>query len=332
MNAAAVNEPDFAGWLPIRLFVKDETVWVDWCYRGDASLRAPFFQDDAQRLVSLPFNMAFRRYSPIAELVTWARRSAGKLRVAPLKAFVAHVSRCGSTLVSQMLAHQMTHVVMSEPPMLDVLINIRYRLPQVSREQQIEWLRALVYALGQTPQQERHLVIKLDAWHIIEHELLTAAFANVPWIFLYRDPVEVAASQLSQRASYMVPGMVSAISRLVDAQASVHVPAERHIAAVLGKFFAAGARVCEEGGALAVNYRSLPTALWTTLGDALGVAGDAASVASLQTEAGRNAKRPRETFTPDAARKQSAASAALREAVLASCSASYERLQTLAVC
>ena len=331
MNAAARPELDFAGWLPIRLFVKDETVWVDWCYRADALLRAPFFQDDAQRLVSRPFNRAFRRYTPIAELVTWARQSAGQLRVAPLKALVAHVSRCGSTLVSQMLAHQPTHVVMSEPPMLDMLINIRHRLPHVSRAQQIEWLRALVYALGQAPEAEQHLVVKLDAWHIIEHELITAAFTDVPWIFLYRDPVEVAASQRLQRASYMVPGMVSAISRLVEVQASARVPAEQHIAAVLGKFFEAGARVCEAGGAIAVNYRSLPALMWTVLAKPLGLPNNPETIAALKERAGRNAKAPPMTFKPDSEAKQAAATMQLRDAVNASCGGAFERLQGLAV-
>ena len=323
-------EQDFTGWLPIRLFVRDETVWVDWCYRGDAALHAPFFQDDAQRLLQLPFNQAFRRYTPMAVLVAWANQSEGEVRVAPLKAFVAHVSRCGSTLISQMLAHQPTHVVMSEPPMLDMLINIRYRLPQVSRDQQIEWLRALVCVLGQAPTQQRHLVIKLDAWHIVENELISEAFPEVPWIFLYRDPVEVAASQLLQRASYMVPGMVSAITRLEDVQSMLRASPESHIAAVLGKFFEAGALVCERGGALAVNYRALPSALWTTIGETLGLCDDAETIASLEASAGRNAKTPQMTFEPDSERKQSVASAALREAVTASCGGAYERLQALA--
>ena len=330
VSAAVCVKPDFAGWLPIRLFVRDETVWVDWCYRGDAALRAPFFQDDAQCLVQLPFNQAFRRYTPMAELVAWANQSVGKPRVAPLKAFVAHVSRCGSTLISQMLARQCTHVVMAEPPMLDMLIDIRYRLPAISREQQIEWLRALVFALGQTPAHEQHLVIKLDAWHIIEHKVISEAFPEVPWIFLYRDPVEVAVSQLAQRASYMVPGMVSAIGRLVDEQVMPGVSTESYIAAVLGKCFEAGARVCERGGALAVNYRSLPSALWTTLADVLGVGDDAETIASLQTSAGRDAKTPQMTFEPDSANKQIAASTALREAVTASCGGAYARLQALA--
>ncbi len=329
MSVALRTELDFERWLPIRLFVKDNTAWVDWCFRGDTALRAPFFQDDAHRLFRLPFNLAFRRYTPISEMVEWANRSAGKVRVAPLRTLVSHVSRCGSTLVGQMLAHQPTHVVMSEPPMLDMLINIRHRLPHISHEQQVEWLRALVYALGQIPAQQHHLVIKLDAWHIIEHELIAAAFPGVPWLFLYRDPVEVAASQFAERASYMVPGMVSAITRLSDAQRMLGVSVEEHIASVLGRFFEAGARVCERGGALAVNYQSLPSALWGKLSGTLGLLPDAATMASLQASAGRDAKTPQMLFEPDSARKQNAVSAELRTAVMARCGDAYRRLQAL---
>lgn len=329
LSAAADRAGDFTDWLPIRLFVKDEALWVDWCYRGAALLRAPFFQDDVQRLLRVPFNLAFRRYTPMAELVRWANGVDARRRVAPLKAWVAHVSRCGSTLIGQMLAHQSTHVVMSEPPMFDLLVHVQHRLPHISRGQQIEWLRALVVVLGQAPAGERHLVIKLDAWHIVEHALIAEAFPGVPWLFLYRDPLEVALSQFEQRASYMVPGVISTVTGRPHAQSAAGVSTEGHIAAVLGGFYEAGARVCEAGAALAVNYRALPEAVWGALSDTLGLSRDMASVAALKASAERNSKRPQMTFTPDSERKQREASTALREAVAASCAAAYARLEAL---
>lgn len=323
---------DFAGWFPIRVFVRDQMVWVDWCWRGARSFRAPFFQEDAQYLLQSPFNLAFRRQTPIAALVDWADRSAREplsVRHAPLKAFVAHVSRCGSTLISQMLAYQPTHVVMSEPPMFDVLLGIRHRLPHVSREEQIVWLRALALVLGFAPAQEQHLIIKLDAWHVVEYELIHEAFPQVPWIFLYRDPVEVAVSQLKQRASYMVPGMVGAVSRLLTPDEARTVDAEHFIPIVLGKIFEAGASLCERGAAMPVDYRALPSAVWTELRDALGIDDDAQTVEALQASALRDAKTPQMTFEPDSRPKQSAASATLRQEVAAKCSDAYDRLQAM---
>lgn len=326
LAASLAASQDFTGWLPIRLYVAEGTVWVDWCYRGDTRFEAGFFQHDIDVLLRSPFNQAFRRYTPIADMVTWAQRGAIGTGHAPLQALIAHVSRCGSTLVAQCLAHQATHVVMSEPPLLDTLLDIHGTLPDVTREQHIIWLRALVYALGQTPGNEQHLVIKLDAWHVLQHELLSAAFPGVPWLFIYRDPIEIAVSQFESRASYMVPGLQPALTRVAPAAEASAMGTDAHIAHVLGKFFAAGALLCERGDARAVNYTELPGLMWDELLPYFGLTADGATLASLQATATRHAKRPTETFTPDTAGKQQRASAKLRAAVSLHCAASYNRL------
>ena len=66
----------------------------------------------------------------------------------------------------------------------------------------IEWLRDAVAALGNGP-----VYIKLDASHNRNHALIRAAFPETPWVFLYRDPVEVLVSQLAKpgRLSMTVP-------------------------------------------------------------------------------------------------------------------------------
>ncbi len=52
---------------------------------------------------------------------------------------------------------------------------------------------------------ERHYVVKLDCWHTLALPLFRRAFPDVPWVFLYRDPVEVLVSQMRQRGMQMVP-------------------------------------------------------------------------------------------------------------------------------
>ncbi len=320
---------DFTGWLPIRLFVKDGTAWVDWCYRGTTPLRAAFFQDDVQQLLRSPFNLAFRRYTPISDLVTWAEKTSRHTRHAPLKAFIAHASRCGSTLVAQMLAHQPTHVVMSEPPMLDTLLGIRAQLPDVTHEQHVRWLRALVFALGQAPVNETHLVIKLDAWHVLQHDLLSSAFPGLPWIFIYRNPVEIAVSQLNQRASYMVPGMVAAMTQQIPVAEALLMSQEAYIAHVLGRIFSAGAAACERSGVRPVDYATLPGVLVDELLPLLGLGSDDATVAALRATATRDAKSPTMGFSSDSARKQQSATEQLRAVVSAHCQDSYNRLLKL---
>ena len=114
------------GWLPIRLWQEAGQWWVDWCWFGDARLSQPFFGDAVEDALRLPFNQAFRRRTPLGALSQWQRQSPG---LEP-SAFIFHASRCGSTLISQMLAQLDDHIVISEPPPLDTLL--RSDLPSPS--------------------------------------------------------------------------------------------------------------------------------------------------------------------------------------------------------
>lgn len=329
MDHVVTTATDFTGWLPIRLFPQDGTLWVDWIYRGSHAFRDSFFRDDVQRLLRQPFNLAFRRYTPITAMVEWAatgHRNAPGARHVPLKALLAHTSRCGSTLVAQMLAQLPTHIVMSEPPMVDVVLRIRSTLPQVTREEQIIWLRALVFALGQAPGHEQHLVIKLDAWHVLEWSLLQDAFPQVPALFLYRDPVEIAASLFTQPSAYMVTGMITAYSRRGDGCAEAPFTTAGFIARDLGALFDAGVALCQSRALRPVHYPSLPAAVWTELASLLGLSGDAQQFATLQAASKQDAKMPSTTFEHDSQRKQLNASVELRAAISERCLASYNCL------
>ena len=188
----------FAGWLPIRVFWRDGALRVDWCYFGNTRLKDPFFRDSVIVALRQPFNQAFRRDTSIAELQEWRHASPG---LAPT-AFLFHASRCGSTLIAQMLAALDSHTVISEPPMLDTILRARYLAPGIDEDSQIEWLRALVSSLAQARNGETGFVIKLDAWNVFELGLMRKAFPATPWVYLYRDPLEIAVSQLRERGAY----------------------------------------------------------------------------------------------------------------------------------
>lgn len=300
----------FDGWIPIRVFWRDGRAWVDWCHFGDLRLTEPFFRDSVATALRLPFNQALRRETPIDALRAWREESPG---LAPT-AFLFHASRCGSTLVAQMLAALGTHVVISEPPMIDAVLRARYLAPELDEATQVEWLRGLVSALGQPRHGETGFMIKLDAWSVFELALVRRAFPQTPWIYLYRDPLEIAVSQVRERGAYMIPGVIGPALPLFGPEAMI-MPAEEFIARVLGKMLEAGREGCVNAGGLALHYDELPDAIGTSFRDALGIADDARSSEALRGAARWNAKTPQMKFEGDAERKRREAGPELRRLV-----------------
>jgi gluconate kinase len=313
----------FDGWLPIRVFWRDGKGWVDWCHFGERRLQEPFFRDSVAAALREPFNQAFRRETPIDALREWRERSPG---VEPT-VFLQHASRCGSTLVSQMLAPLDSHIVMSEPPMMDALLRARYMVAPLDEDIQVEWLRGLISALAQPRNGESRFVVKLDAWSIFELRLMRKAFPETPWVYLYRDPLEIAVSQMQQRGAYMIPGMLGPALELFDVNDVLEMPGEEFIARVLGKILEAGHAGCATEGGIALHYDELPHAMWTSCRHLFGIRDDAASRDALQGAAHWDAKNPQFAFSADSERKQREASPALRELIDRWAAPAYRELE-----
>ncbi|MEO6681131.1 MAG: sulfotransferase family protein [Pseudomonas sp.] len=290
------------GWLPIRVWQQAGEWQVDWCWFGDTPLHQPFFREAVDDALRLPFNQAFRRQTPLAVLSDWQETSPG---LAP-SAFIFHASRCGSTLISQMLARLDDHIVISEPPPLDALL--RSGLPAAERRRAIE---GLLSAYGQRRGgSEQRLVIKLDAWNIAELPVLRECFPDTPWMFVYRDPLEIAVSHLRRPGMHMVPGMIGA-SGLDDDQP--FDSREDYIARRLGRLLGLGLAQCREFGGLAVNYSELPGAMAGRLAGFFGLEG--VQREQVFAAVGQHAKQPTEVFVGDSDSKRREASPLLVERV-----------------
>lgn len=306
----------FKGWLPIRIWQEQQQWWVDWCWFGQQHLHQPFFRDEVDDALRLPFNQALRRVTPLSALSDWQQASPG---LAPT-AFIHHASRCGSTLIGQMLARLDTHIVMSEPPPLDTLL--RSVMPARQREAAIQ---GLLSAYGQVRSgRETALVIKLDAWNIVEFALLHGSFPDVPWLYLYRDPLEIAVSHLRRAGMHMVPGMLGA-AHLDGTQP--FVSCEDDMARRLGLLLQAGLQHCAASGGLALNYSELPQAMGGRLAAMFGL--DEAAIGRAFTAIGVHAKAPSQAFVADGQAKQREASPLLRERIEYWASAAYAGLEAL---
>jgi hypothetical protein len=312
------------GWLPVQTHWQDRELHVDWAYFGRRRLREPFFEESVLRIGSKPFNRLWRYSTPISALDGWLRKHPG----VPPTGFIFHMSRCGSTLVSQMLAAMAGTVVVSEAAPIDTVVEARRTRPDLSDAQHAAWLRWIIGALGQPRSgDERHLFVKLDSWHTLALPLFRRAFPAVPWIFVYRDPVEVLVSQLRQHGMHMVPGMVDPDLFGFGASQATLAP-EKYCAQVLERICDGVLRQYAPDTALLVNYRQLPAALWTGVLPHFGVPCSNGDRAAMVEAARYDAKNPYQAFSADSAAKQEVATDAIRSAA-AGLGGQFARLEAL---
>src|SRR2546427_4873978 len=190
------------GWIPVRLYWREGKPMVDWCYLGRRRFADSFFEQTLGECLRQPFNLLFRHQTPIEVLGQWNELRPGLKPTG----FIFHMSRCGSTLISQMLAALPGNIVISEARPIDSTLRAQFHAADITNEQKIAWFQWMISALGQQRLgKEKHFFIKFDAWNVSELPLIRRAFPAVPWIFVYRDPVEVMVSQLNHRGVHIVP-------------------------------------------------------------------------------------------------------------------------------
>ena len=190
-------------------------------------------------------------------------------------------------------------------------------------------LRGLVAALGQPRRPEdRRLFIKTDAWHIRHIDRFLAALPDTPWIFLYRDPVEVLVSQARIPGMFLIPGTLTAHG--------FHPPAELptlplpYGAWVMSQILRDAVEAMRKHpGGLLINYRDLPGALETRIARHLGLNLDPNGLAAMRARYARDAKSPSQTFAPDSDRKHREADNEIRSLCAQWLQEPYHRLEQM---
>ena len=294
-----------AGWTPTE--VRAGPV-IRWCFTDGLDFTDPFFDESIERSLRDPFRLLFWRETDMAALAQFAAESPG---LAPA-GFIFHSSRCGSTLLTQMLAGLASTLVMSEPGPIDAVLRL-----EGSAADRVDWVRWVVSALGQPRRpSQTGFVVKFDAWSILQLPVILRAFPDTPCVFVYRDPVEVVSSQLGRRGYHMIPGTLPPEWFGMSPSEVTSVRPEEYCAAVLR-------RLCEvavESGLRVVNYRDLPGAVTETIAPLFGIDPDPAVFTRV---AGRDAKNP---FVPFVATPRPLAPAA-RAMVEARVGPAYEALE-----
>jgi hypothetical protein len=318
-----VSAASFDGWSPVRVFRDPDGGWtVEWCRMGEERFSDPFFAQTIDRALRRPFNQAFRRRTPL-EALGETLGGANALRPAGI---IFHVSRCGSTLVAQMLAALPGSVVVSEAEPVDDVLGAHRRDPAVADEWRAERLRWIVSALGNSVSGDpRRFVLKMDSWHVLDLPVIRRAFPGVPSIMVYRDPVEVLVSHERTPGWMMVPMHAEKLLGLTVGEA-VTLPHEEYRARILERFLRAMLRDDDPACRL-VNYVELPGAAMASIPSWFGIDLGSDERKTMAEAARRDAKEPYQQHTPDSVEKQRRAGAAIRTAAAVRLQPVYQALK-----
>jgi hypothetical protein len=297
------------GWLPTRSVPTGGAPAFDWLWFGATPLSRPFMEDDVRNAGSLPFNWLFRIRTSLEAVVAGSMAE----RCIPLSGLIFHMSRCGSTLLAQMLSAVPEHIVSSEPEPLDGVIQWA-RLAQIEDEAAIAAIRAIVAALGRDNKSgAKHHIIKLDAWHAFSLPLFRAAFPEVSWIHIYRNATEVMVSTMQRPGLHTAPGALPepVIGFAFDAGMSL----EDFAARVLAGIGDAILTHWDLGGGKLVAYPGIVKAATEEIAAHFKLDLDVSSVALMTAASKRDAKDPQQGFASDIGRKQAATTVAISDAV-----------------
>mmetsp|Transcript_32825 Transcript_32825/g.48590 ORF Transcript_32825/g.48590 Transcript_32825/m.48590 type:complete len:495 (+) Transcript_32825:91-1575(+) len=130
-----------------------------------------------------------------------------EVKALPLQGVVFHESRCGSTLVANALVAMdpPAHRVFSEsaPPIaaLRTVCGETYQFCSVAQAASL--LQDVMYAMSRSNDPlEKRLFFKIQSIGSRNLEVFQEAFPTTPWVFVYRNPVQVMTSHLEQGVSH----------------------------------------------------------------------------------------------------------------------------------
>ncbi|MDE2595698.1 MAG: hypothetical protein KGL44_02350 [Sphingomonadales bacterium] len=311
-------------WLPTGIGSDGSSYVVDWAHYGPRPLHESFFEEPLRRARNRPVSQAVQCRTPLAALIEDAELS----RQPPPDGLIFHMSRCGSTLVAQVLAALSGSVVISEAPPLDAAVQIAQAQPELPLDLRAALVRNMAAALlsdrlGNT----RRRFIKLDCWHALALPLLHAAFPDTPWLFLFRDPLPVMLSHEAMPGSQTVLGEKAQAYGIDD---PFSLSRSEYAARALAAVCHAGTDHAGLGRGIFVDYAELPGAIAGRIFPHFGVAADALPPEALARVLSRDSKMPQADWDPSRQAPKQAASPVLVEIAERILAPAVQRLAALA--
>jgi hypothetical protein len=280
-------------WVPYRLYQESGNNYCRWLYLGDEKINEPFFEDTIGKRRMLPENSRLlRSVSSIEILPEWAQQ----IETVVPTAFIFHISRCGSTLVSQLLSLQPANIVLSEVPFFDELL--RWGHKNNCMPATLPLLKAAIEMLAAKRNETSvNLFIKPDSWHIHFYKQLRELYPQTPFILLYRRPDEVIRSQQKNRGMQAIPGLIEPGIFGFDKNEILQLGLDEYMAKVIESYLQAFVEILHtDKVALPVNYNEGAIAIVNKIAAFTGISINETEMEMMKKRSGFHGKFPGEIF------------------------------------
>lgn len=262
-----------------------------------------------------------------------------------LTAVAFHESRCGSTLVanSMIAMDPEKHRAYSEsPPPISAVHMCGEYFEHCRKEQAASILKDTIYLMSRTddPREER-VFFKFQSITSKRIPIFQMAFPKVPWMYIYRDPVQVMMSHVKDEPSLKraictksrrsPPKEIEAIAHRHGRKGAHDLEPSEYCAAHLAQLTEAAVHSLN-GLAIPIAYDQLPGILWeAVLPNIFGRPLEPFEITNLQEISKSYSKqgkgRPKKgEFKGDSAEKEKMASTEVREAAKEFLKESFDQL------
>lgn len=290
--------------IPLELCLDYNTPRVRWLYTDHLPTREVRFSDWARRSDS------GRTVGALTTTLAEAEQTVMVEARHEPTGFIFHMSRCGSTLLANLLSTLPGVCVISEPQPLHVLLGAWTKTTDETTRERLLRILMAGFAPPRTWPPHR-VIIKLVSTDVMALDVLKRCFPNVPWVFMCRDPLEVMVSAL-----YSPPGWLReqmGCEQLRYLHTALEPAAAHRSAHILRRLLAAFVEHGVDGGVV-VPYEELVEEGFLRVLKHFGVPTHDINMRAVSIEATYDAKdRIRvKQFVPDAQQKHAAASPLVR--------------------
>lgn len=300
--------------MPVDAVVVDGRPGLLWMDLRDVAFREPFFQQTVDR-VRADHPGREERFTEFDALL---RLEKSIESVAPA-GFIFHSSRCGSTLLANACRTLDDAIVLSEANAIDKLVArfITDANDAVKESLYSVFLRAVVNALAQRRTgNERRLFIKFSCCGTSQLERIKRIWPGVPWVFLYRDPVETIVSNMSTVPAWLIDEDHRILAHITGTSPGdvAQMSLEERCARSIGSFYNT-AHTLANNNSMLLNYNQLSVPALISILNFFKVEVSSKGlerIASSSRIYSKEASGTRE-FSPDADAKQKVASDLVRK-------------------